>query len=92
MSIKEIVSTTTPIIYKLMTGNDSFTSLPTNVNQILETEKGARMKTYTVEEIRLAVDIVIGDDGGRAEEVIEVLAYNKKRWKTLNGCRKERQE
>ena len=47
------------------------------------------MKTYTVEEIRSAVDIVIGDDGGRAEEVIEVLAYNKKRWKTLNGCRKE---
>ena len=62
-----------------MTGNDSFTSLPTNVNQILETEKGARMKTYTVEEIRLAVDIVIGDDGGRAEEVIEVLAYRERR-------------
>ena len=62
-----------------MTGNDGFTSLPTNVNQILETEKGARMKTYTVEEIRLAVDIVIGDDGGRAEEVIEVLAYRERR-------------
>ena len=61
------------------TGNDSFTSLPTNVNQILETEKGARMKTYTVEDIREAVDIVIGDDGGRAEEVIEVLAYRERR-------------
>ena len=57
--------------------------------RFLETEKGAIMKTYTVEEIRSAVDIAIGDDGGRAEEVIEVLAYNKKRWKTLNGCRKE---
>ena len=32
-----------------MTGNDSFTSLPTNVNQILETEKGeTRMTKYFV--------------------------------------------
>ena len=37
------------------------------------------MKTYTVEDIRVAVDIVIGDDGGRAEEVIEVLAYRERR-------------
>ena len=37
------------------------------------------MKTYTVEDIREAVDIVIGDDGGRAEEVIEVLAYRERR-------------
>ena len=64
-----------------MTGNDSFTSLPTNVNQIFRDREGARMKTYTVEEIRLAVDIVIGDDGGRAEEVIEVLAYRERRYK-----------
>ena len=35
--------------YKLMKGNDSFTSLPTNVNQILETEKGeTRMTKYFV--------------------------------------------
>ena len=36
------------------------------------------MKTYTVEEIRLAVDIIIGDDGGRAKQIIEVLDYIKK--------------
>ena len=31
------------------------------------------MKTYTVEEIREAVNIVIGDDGRRSDEVIDVL-------------------
>ena len=31
------------------------------------------IKTYTKEEIRWAVDIVIGDDGFRSKEVIEVL-------------------
>ena len=36
------------------------------------------MKKYSVEEIRLAVDIIIGDDGGRAEQVIEVLTYRKR--------------
>ena len=30
-------------------------------------------RTYTKEEIRWAVDIVIGDDGFRSKEVIEVL-------------------
>ena len=33
---------------------------------------------YTVEEIQTAVDIVIGDDGFRGKEVIEVLKVIKK--------------
>tara|TARA_R110000824_G_scaffold134970_1_gene297979 strand:+ start:15 stop:146 length:132 start_codon:yes stop_codon:yes gene_type:complete len=37
------------------------------------------MKKYSVEEIRLAVDIIIGDDGGRSKQVIEVLTYRKRR-------------
>ena len=36
------------------------------------------MKKYSVEEIRLAVDIIIGDDGGRAKQIIEVLTYRKR--------------
>ena len=33
------------------------------------------MKKYSEVDIREAVDIVIGDDGMRAREVIEVLEY-----------------
>jgi len=36
------------------------------------------MKTYTVEEIREAVNIVIGDDGRRSDEVIDVLETDVK--------------
>ena len=32
---------------------------------------------YTIEEIKNAVDIVIGDDGFRSKEVIEVLKYER---------------
>jgi len=35
------------------------------------------MEKYSVEEIRLAIDIIIGDDGGSSKQVIEVLAYRK---------------
>ncbi len=31
------------------------------------------MKKFTIEEIKNAVDIVIGDDGMRSKEVIEIL-------------------
>jgi|GEM_PF-5953607 len=31
------------------------------------------MKTYTVEEIREAVNLVIGDNGAGSDEVIDVL-------------------
>ena len=32
---------------------------------------------YTIEEIKNAVDIVIGDDGMRSKEVIEILKHEK---------------
>jgi len=32
-----------------------------------------KMKTYTIEEIREAVNLVIGDNGSRSDEVIDVL-------------------
>jgi hypothetical protein len=32
---------------------------------------------YTIEEIKNAVDIVIGDDGMRSTEVIEILKQEK---------------
>jgi len=31
------------------------------------------VKTYTIEEIREAVNLVIGDNGSRSDEVIDVL-------------------
>jgi len=34
----------------------------------------ARMeRKYSIEEIKIAVDIAVGDDGRRSEEVIEIL-------------------
>ena len=33
---------------------------------------------YTIEEIKNAVDIVIGDDGMRSKEVIEILKQERK--------------
>ena len=35
------------------------------------------MKTYNEDQIKLAVDIVIGDDGFRSKEVIEVIKQIK---------------
>jgi len=32
---------------------------------------------YTIEEIKNAVDIAIGDDGMRSKEVIEILKHEK---------------
>lgn len=37
------------------------------------------MKKYLEVDIREAVDIVIGDDGMRSKEVIEVLEYWRKK-------------
>jgi hypothetical protein len=31
------------------------------------------MTTYTIEEVREAVNLVVGDDGKRADEVVDVL-------------------
>ena len=37
------------------------------------------MVLFTKEEVRSAVDIVIGDDGFRSKEVIEILKIMKKK-------------
>ena len=39
---------------------------------------------YTIKEIKNAVDIVIGDDGMRSKEVIEILKQEKKNEKIHN--------
>jgi len=35
------------------------------------------MKQFTIKEIKNAVDIVIGDDGMRSKEVIEILKQER---------------
>ena len=47
---------------------------------------------YTIEEIKNAVDIVIGDDGFRSKEVIEVLKYEQKNGSIDKQYEKEAQE
>lgn len=40
---------------------------------------------YTIEEIKEAVDIVIGDDGSRSNRIIEVLRMIKSSDIIMNG-------
>ena len=45
---------------------------------------------YTIEEIKNAVDIAIGDDGMRSAEVIEILKHekeNESKWSERNNRR-----
>ena len=36
------------------------------------------LETYTLPQIKEAVDIAVGDDGNRSEEVIEILKQSEK--------------
>ena len=58
----------------------------------LLTLQASSNKRLTIEEIKNAVDIVIGDDGFRSKEVIEVLKYEQKNGSIDKQYEKEAQE